>query len=40
MWEDPIVKEVRAAGEKLAKMCDYDLHKMAEYLRKKQNEQR
>ena len=38
MWEDPIVKEIRNAGEKLAEKCKYDLHKMAEYLRKKQKE--
>ena len=36
MWEDPIVKEVREAGVKLAEQCDFDLHKMAEYLRSKQ----
>ena len=38
MWNDPIVKEVREAGEKLAELCQFDVHKMAEYLRKKQNE--
>ena len=38
MWKDPIVKEVRDAGEKIAKLCDFDLHQMAEYLRQKQKE--
>ena len=38
MWEDPIVKEVRKAGEDLAKKCNYDIHEMAEYLRKRNKE--
>lgn len=28
MIKDPIVEEVRAAGAKIAKECDYDIHKM------------
>ena len=26
MWKDPIVQEVRKAGEELARQADYDLH--------------
>ena len=33
MWEDPIVEEVREAGAKLAKKCNYDLKKFAQMLR-------
>ena len=36
MWEDPIVKEVREAGAKIAKKCDYDMHKFFELMRKNQ----
>ena len=38
MKEDPIVKEVRAAGAKIARECGYDLHKMV--LRFQRNEKR
>ena len=38
MWKDPIVEEVRNAGAKVAKECDYDIHKMAERFRKTQLE--
>lgn len=34
MWEDPIVKEIRDAGAKIAKECDYDMHKFFELMRK------
>jgi hypothetical protein len=34
MWEDPIVKEVREAGARIAKECDYDMHKFFELMRK------
>ena len=34
MQEDPIVKEVRKAGEELAKKANYDLHTFFENLRK------
>lgn len=34
MWEDPIVKEVRAAREKIWKECGYDLRKYCERLKK------
>ncbi len=40
MWIDPIVKEVRKAGEELAKKAKYDLHTFFQNLRdneKKQN---
>lgn len=32
-WEDPIVSEVRKAGEELAKKANYDLHTFFENLR-------
>jgi len=34
LWKDPIVEEVREARAKLAKECDYDIHKMALRFRK------
>jgi hypothetical protein len=34
MWEDPIVQEVRKAGDELAKKYDYDVHLYFEGLRK------
>ena len=37
MWEDPIVKETRAAREELARF-DHDLAKFCEHLRQKQRE--
>ncbi len=36
MWKDPIVEEVRSYGNKIAKKCNNDFHKMCEYLRKKE----
>ncbi len=36
MWEDPVVKEVRAAGAKLLEACGGDLRKLAEQLRANQ----
>jgi hypothetical protein len=33
MWVDPIVQEVRDAGEELAKRAHYDLHILVEQLR-------
>ena len=38
MWEDPIVKEVRKAGAKLAEECNYDLHELGEMLREHEEE--
>jgi len=34
MWKDPIVQEVRKAGEELARQADYDLHTFFQKLRK------
>ncbi len=34
MWKDPIVEEVRKAGEELAKQANYDLHTFFENLRR------
>ncbi len=36
MWEDPVVKEVRAAGAKLLEACGGDLRKLAKQLRANQ----
>lgn len=33
MYQDPIVKEVRKAGEKLAQKANYDVHTFFEDLR-------
>lgn len=33
MWQDPIVQEVRKAGEELAKQADYNLHTFFQNLR-------
>jgi len=30
MWPDPIVQEVRDAGDKLAREVDYDLHRLCQ----------
>ena len=38
MWEDPIVKETRAAREELFSRFNHDLAALCEYLRKKQDE--
>jgi hypothetical protein len=35
MWEDPIVKETRAAREELLKRFNYDLDALCAYLSKK-----
>ena len=37
MWQDPIVEEVRKAGEELARRANYDLHTFFENLRKNQS---
>lgn len=39
-WIDPIVQEVRTAGEKLAKQADYDLHTFFQYLRKNEKKRK
>lgn len=36
MWKDPIVLEVRRAGEALAEQSDYDLEVFFQNLRKKE----
>ncbi|MBU1598594.1 hypothetical protein KKG61_00555 [bacterium] len=33
MWQDPIVQDVRKAGEELAKQANYDLHTFFKNLR-------
>ena len=38
MWEDPIVKETRAAREELFARFNHDLAALCEYLREKQRE--
>lgn len=35
-WTDPIVEDVRSAREKLLAECDFDLEKLAAYLRERQ----
>ena len=40
MWEDPIVKETRAAREELFARFNHDLAALCEHLRKKQREHR
>lgn len=36
MWKDPIVEEVRNAGDKLVKEAGNNLHNFCEMLRKKE----
>ncbi|MCX7014166.1 MAG: hypothetical protein NTW86_16720 [Candidatus Sumerlaeota bacterium] len=38
MRKDPIVEEVRRAGDRLARACGYDLHKLCERLRQTERE--
>ena len=38
MWEDPIVKETRAAREELFARFNHNLAALCEYLREKQRE--
>jgi hypothetical protein len=38
MWEDPIVKETRAAREELSARFGHDLHALCAYLREKERE--
>lgn len=40
MWEDPIVDEVRKAGEDLAKQANYDLHTFFQNLRNNEKKQK
>ena len=34
IWNDPIVEEIRKAGEEMAREAGYNLHKFCERLRK------
>jgi hypothetical protein len=38
MWEDPVVKETRAAREELSARFNHDLAALCRYLRKKERE--
>jgi len=38
MWKDPIVEEVRAAGDRIARECGYDFHRFCEYFRKRERQ--
>lgn len=38
MWEDPIVKETRAAREELSARFNHDLAALCRYLREKERE--
>jgi len=38
MWEDPIVKETRAARKELFARFDYDLSALCKYLRENERE--
>ena len=38
MWEDPIVKETRAAREELLQRFNYDLDALCEYLQQLESE--
>lgn len=38
MWEDPIVKETRAAREELSSRFNHDLAALCRYLREKERE--
>lgn len=40
MWKDPIVEEVRKAGEELARRANYDLHTFFENLRKNEKKRK
>ncbi len=40
MWKDPIVQEIRKAGEELAKKANYDLHIFFQNLRNNEKKQK
>ena len=40
MWKDPIVEEVRKAGEELARRANYDLHTFFENLRRNEKKRK
>ena len=35
-WEDPIIRETRSARESILQGCDYDLDRLREWLRERQ----
>lgn len=39
MWQDPIVQDVRKAGEELAKQANYNLHTFFQNLRDNERKQ-
>ena len=39
MWKDPVVQDVRKAGEELAKQANYDLHIFFQNLRTNEKKQ-
>ncbi|MFH0775590.1 MAG: hypothetical protein V2A53_08915 [bacterium] len=40
MWQDPIVQDVRKAGEELAKQANYDLHTFFQNLRNNEKKEK
>lgn len=40
MWKDPIVQDIRKAGEELAKKANYDLHIFFQNLRINEKKQK
>ena len=40
MWKDPIVQNIRKAGEELAKRSNYDLHIFFQNLRNNEKEEK
>ena len=40
MWKDPIVEQVRQAGEEIARKADYDLHTLFEQLRERERQRK
>jgi len=38
MWKDPIVEEIHAVREQIARECDYDLKRIMDRLRKRESE--
>ena len=40
MWKDPIVEEIRAIREQIAKDCSYDIRKIVKRLQRKEKAHR
>jgi hypothetical protein len=38
MWKDPIVEEIHAVREEIARECDYDIEKIVARLKEKEKE--